>query len=195
MPRRATTAPPCVRWPQRPLIWPIRTRVQMMNEKNEMIFFVPVRSEGRLRHVRDLFREYADSLISFGIDLRSLIDFDKEVAELPGQYAPPHGHILLAICGTDIAGCVALRKLTDEAAELKRLYVRPPFRTQGVGRRLILAMLKEARPLGYKCVRWDSMPFMEEANRLYRSLGAKPTEPYWRNPARGAMFWELDLTS
>jgi len=135
-------------------------------------------------------REYADSV---GIDL-SFQNFDKELAELPGQYALPDGRLLLGLHGTHVAGCIALRRLTDEICEGKRLYVRPEFRGRGIGKTLKLAILEEARQIGYKCFRWDSVPSMKEANALYRSLGAKNIAPYYYNPIEGALFWELDLT-
>lgn len=140
--------------------------------------------------MRELFREYADSL---GIDL-SFQHFDKELAELPGRYAPPDGCILIAQYGLHVAGSIALRRLTADICEGKRLYVRPEFRAQGIGKALKLSILEEARKIGYKRFRWDSLPFLTEANALYRSLGARNIPGYCENPIEGALFWELDLT-
>src|SRR6478672_110087 len=98
-----------------------------------------------VEETRALFREYAASL-PFTLDFQG---FDRELAELPGPYAPPRGALLLARG----AGCVGLRPLDDATCELKRLYVRPPARGTGLGRRLVEAIVAEARRLGYARVR------------------------------------------
>ena len=91
---------------------------------------------------RGIFREYARSL---GIDL-CFEDFDSELAGLPGPYAPPHGHLLLALVDGELAGCGAFRRLVDvdyaNACEMKRLYVRPAFRRFGLGRLLAQALFE-----------------------------------------------------
>jgi GNAT superfamily N-acetyltransferase len=154
-----------------------------------MIQFVHAETEEYLDHVRTLFHEYAASL---GFDL-SFQNFEQELAELPGEYALPDGSLLLAIHETGIAGCVALRKIIDDMCEMKRLYVRPEFRGQGVGKSLAVAIIEEARKIGYKRMRLDTVPSMNEAITLYQSLGFKPIEPYRYNPVEGAMFMELTL--
>ena len=139
--------------------------------------------------VGELFREYADSL---GVDL-SFQGFEAELAALPGEYAPPRGALLLAREGAEVAGCVGIRPLHGDACELKRLYVRPAFRAGGVGRALTLAAIEEARRLGYACLRFDTLPSMGAARRLYRSLGFRGIEPYRFNPVEGTQFLELEL--
>src|SRR5947207_9832934 len=95
---------------------------------------------------RALFREYADSL---GFDL-AFQNFEQELDELPGEYAPPEGRLYLAFEGKRPAGCIALRKLTDNYCEMKRFYVCPLFRGKGVGKRLATLIISEAREIGYK---------------------------------------------
>lgn len=142
-----------------------------------------------LREVRALFGEYARSL---GFDL-CFQDFDRELAELPGEYASPGGCILLAGEGREIMGCVALRPLESGVCEMKRLYVRPAFRGRALGRRLVEAIIEESRTRGYKTMRLDTVPAMKEAIALYRSLGFQPIAPYRPNPIPGAMFFEFRL--
>ena len=148
------------------------------------------KSEEDLRHVRELISEYVSSL---GFDLR-FQHLDEEFAELPGDYAPPDGCLLLAVHNTKIAGCVALRKITEGVCEMKRLYVRPGFRGKRIGKDLAAAIIEEARKIGYKYMRLDTVPSMKEAIAVYRSLGFKEIQPYRHNPIEGAMFMELTLT-
>lgn len=142
-----------------------------------------------IESVKALFREYAASL---GFDL-CFQDFDKELSDLPGQYAPPEGYLMLAIVGSEIAGCVALRKFGEGICEMKRLYVRPQFRGRGLGRKLAMAIIEKAREIGYKSMRLDTLDSMTEAIELYLSLGFREIDDYRFNPIKGARFFELKL--
>jgi putative acetyltransferase len=130
--------------------------------------------------VRDFLREYADSL---GVDL-SFQDFESELADPLGFYEL----VLLAE-----NGCVALRRIDAETCEMKRLYVRPAGRRSGVGRKLAEAVITEARARGYRRMLLDTLPEMEAAQALYRSIGFRDTEPYRHNPVPGASFLGLEL--
>lgn len=140
--------------------------------------------------IRELFLEYAKSL-HFSLCFQS---FEKELAELPGGYAPPDGRLLLAAHGSQFAGCVALHKLEDETCEMKRLYIRPQFRGKGLGRVLAERVVADAREIGYKRLRLDTVePLMSGAVALYRKLGFREIAPYRENPIEGALYMELEL--
>lgn len=151
---------------------------------------IQAQSAAEIEQAHTLFEEYAAWL---GLSL-CFQNFDKELADLPGRYAPPSGRLLLAFVDDQLAGCVALRKIGDGVCEMKRLFVREDFRGQELGRKLIDAVIEAAREIGYRQMRLDTLPMkMKSAIGLYRSLGFKEIEPYYENPVAGAMFMELAL--
>src|SRR5947208_592701 len=121
---------------------------EMMAATNDFAF-QRAESPEQIAQARELFLEYANSL-GFSLCFQS---FDRELAALPGDYAPPEGRLLLATSNNDPAGCVALHKLESDICEMKRLYVRPSYRGKGLGRELAEKIIAEARQLGYKKLR------------------------------------------
>ena len=147
-------------------------------------------SPPQIDQARELFLEYAKSL-GFSLCFQN---FDEELAGLPGDYAPPEGRLLLAECENQIAGCVALHKLTNEICEMKLLFLRPQFRGKGLGRSLAHRIIAEARQIGYSRMRLDTVePVMKDAVVMYRKLGFREIAPYCANPIPGALYMELLL--
>jgi len=140
-----------------------------------------------LEQIRGLFGEYARDL---PFDL-SFQNFEDELAGLPGRYAPPSGRMLLAKCGDTFVGCVALRQIGEGVCEMKRLFVQPASRGKGIGKALANAIIEEARRIGYKRMRLDTV--LEPAKSLYRSLGLREIPPYQHVPIEGVVFMELEL--
>ena len=146
-----------------------------------------------LDQTRDIFRDYAASL---NIDL-CFQNFDAELQQLPGDYASPQGHLLLAFVGDALAGCGAFRQISDvdyaNACEMKRLYVRPDFRSLGLGRLLAQALFDEAQRCGYSVMLLDTLDDMEAARSLYATLGFTEIPPYYFNPIAGEHYLKAEL--
>ncbi len=144
--------------------------------------------------VRALFEEYAQAL---DVDL-CFQGFDRELATLPGAYAPPRGRLLVAGSRAAPLGCVALRPLpgndaTTRVAEIKRLYVRPAARGTGLGGALASEVIGAARAIGYREVRLDTLASMTAARALYASLGFRACDAYYHNPLPGTAYMALAL--
>jgi GNAT superfamily N-acetyltransferase len=122
--------------------------------------------------------------------------FEQELVSLPGEYAPPHGQLLLATLDGMPAGCVALRKIDSDSCEMKRMFVYPKYHGKGVGYALADVVIKEARALGYRTMRLDTSIRQDEARSLYRRLGFRTIEPYYELPENlrnWLVFMELAL--
>ncbi|HXI12228.1 MAG TPA: GNAT family N-acetyltransferase [Thermoanaerobaculia bacterium] len=156
---------------------------------SESSLIVEAHAPSMIGEVRSLLGEYAAVL---GKDL-CFRQFDAELANLPGEYAPPAGRIYLASVNNETAGCVALRPMSPDAAEIKRLYVRPLFRGKGIGEALVTRAIVEARVFGYRSVFLDTLPSMKSAIALYRSLGFVDIAPYGSNPVKGAICMKYEL--
>ncbi|MGH7064316.1 MAG: GNAT family N-acetyltransferase [Stellaceae bacterium] len=134
-------------------------------------------------------RDYADSL---DIDL-GFQGFAAELAGLPGSYARPDGVVLIAREKGEAAGMIAYRPWCTGVCEMKRLFVRTPFRGAGLGRQLCAALIEDARAQGYRRMLLDTVASMTAARMLYAALGFRPTAPYYDNPLPGAAYLALDL--
>ena len=152
--------------------------------------FAQAESPAQIAQARELFLEYAQAL-GFSLCFQN---FDKELAGLPGDYAPPEGRLLLVEYEGQLAACVALHSLGPGMCEMKRLYLRPQFRSKGLGRALAERIIAEARQIGYRHMRLDTIePVMKDAVAMYGKLGFKEVAPYRPNPIAGAMYMELEL--
>jgi ribosomal protein S18 acetylase RimI-like enzyme len=141
--------------------------------------------------VRNLFREYAEAI---GTDLEYQ-GFAAELAALPAPYAPPTGALLVAHIGADVAGCVGLRPLDGRTGEMKRLYVRSAYRSWGLGKHLVEAVINTARQAGYSELRLDTLPSMVSAQALYQRLGFVEIPPYNSTHLPGTRFYALKLAA
>ena len=151
------------------------------------------RHEADLLQTKEIFLAYAKAI---NIDL-CFQDFDTELANLPGDYSPPRGALLLAWVNPKFASCCATRPLDSSdyanAAEMKRLFVRPEFRGLGLGRQLAESIIDAARMSGYDSVLLDTLDDMEIARAMYEDLGFKEIPPYYHNPLAGAHYLKVDL--
>lgn len=154
-----------------------------------MIRIIHAHTADHYRWTRRLFQQYADTL-DFDLEFQG---FSRELATLPGEYAPPEGCILLAQRADEYIGCAALRPLEKKICEMKRLYVVPGHRNRKLGRALAEAIIEEARAKGYERMRLDTIESMTAAQALYHSLGFRPIEPYRYNPLKSASYFELNL--
>lgn len=139
--------------------------------------------------VRALFRDYASDI---GESL-CFQGFEEELATLPGKYGGPKGIVVLGFLDRQPVACAALRPLKPRVCEMKRLYVQPAARGRGIARALVRRLLREARGMGYKSMKLDTLGRMTSAIKLYESMGFVPTAPYIENPFEDAVFMERQI--
>ena len=162
----------------------------MFSREPEVTTIVQANDADAVAQARELFCEYeAESQLDLCFQ-----NFEAELAGLPGAYAPPEGRLLLALYEGHLAGSVALRKFEDGICEMKRLFVRPAFRGQGIGRALARRIIEEARAAGYSTMKLDTLARMRAAVTLYESLGFHRIEAYRPNPLEDVVYMELTLT-
>ena len=149
----------------------------------------PAESPEDIARVQQLWREYWES-IGLPMDFQG---FGEELRGLPGVYAREGGVLLLALAKEEPAGSIALRRLNQTSGEVKRLYLRPKFRGQGLGRRLLEAVIERARAIQYDCLYADTLPSMTEALSLYERIGFERVEAYSDTPTPGEIYLKLKL--
>ena len=157
----------------------------------------------QLDQVRDLIRDFLRWHLYRHEEDKELIneyfnhlDFEEELASLPGKYAAPGGSLLLASIDSEPAGCVALRKIDDRTCEMKRMFVYDQFKGKGVGNALAKAIIEEAHRIGYSVMKLDTSFRQIEAQKLYQKFGFLKTEPYYSLPQKlkdWLVFMELKL--
>ena len=148
------------------------------------------------KEIGELFREYADMLVENDPTFASYLvlqDYDGELRHLESKYGPPRSRLILALENGEAAGSIALKEMDAERCELKRLYVRPAFRGRGLGRALTEMIVAAAREIGYREMLLDTLPFLQSAQRLYRSVGFREIEKYNDSPMDGATYMKLEL--
>jgi GNAT superfamily N-acetyltransferase len=141
--------------------------------------------------IGELFREYTDMLVEGDpkfADYLALQDYDEELRHLGNKYGPPRGKLILAREDGKPAGCIALKEMDAERCELKRLYVRPAYRGQGLSRVLMDRILADARAIGYKVMLLDTLPFLQTALRLYRAYGFEEIDRYNDSPMDTSIY-------
>ncbi len=151
----------------------------------------------RKEEIRALFTEYTDMLKDADENFAHYLDiqhYDDELRDLRAKYGEPEGRLYLALAEDgSAAGSIALRRLDDERCELKRLYVRPAYRGQGLASTLVARILDDARTIGYRAVLLDTLPALESATRMYRGLGFYEIPCYNDSPIERTYFFRLDL--
>lgn len=148
------------------------------------------------QEVRLLFAEYTQMLMQGEPAFRAYLElqhYEDEADHLKEKYGPPAGRLYLAFCRGEPAGCIGLRRLDGESCEMKRLYVRPCFRGKGIGRLLAEKIIADAREAGYRHLFLDTLPFLQSALRLYKSLGFCETARYNNSPVAASVFLKLEL--
>ncbi len=155
-----------------------------------------VKAYDRTEEVGRLFREYTDMLVAGDPKFKEYLEiqnYDEELRHLENKYGEPYGRLYLAYCDGELAGSIALRKLDDKTCEMKRLYVYPEFRGRGIARRLVEKIIADSREIGYSVMLLDTLPFLENAIRLYKSMGFYEIPCYNNSPMDNSIFLRYDI--
>ena len=146
--------------------------------------------------IRELFMEYTESLIAADQYVATVLqaqDFEEELADVGKKYGRPEGRLYLAYWDRELAGCIGLRRIDDECCEMKRLYVRPQYRSRHIGSVLVKRIIQDARDIGYRSILLDTLLFLEDAVRMYRRIGFHETKKYNNNPMETAVYMRMEL--
>jgi ribosomal protein S18 acetylase RimI-like enzyme len=140
--------------------------------------------------IRQLFLQYYDELLRIDVCFQ---DFDDELDNLGQIYTHPNGELLLAVDGQDVLGCIAFIKVEKNLCEIKRLYILPEYRGQGLGRLLTEALIRKAIQTGYSSMRLETLDWLKQAINLYESLGFREIPPYLDDTPVKLVYLQLDL--
>lgn len=150
----------------------------------------------RLNEVSELIKEFTDGILAHGDDVKQCLraqNLTHEIENLQQTYALPYGRLYLALSESKAAGCAGLVRTNDAYCEIKRLYVRPAFRGRHLSSAILDQLIQDARQIGYQFIRLDTFPFMDTAIKLYEKYGFFPIARYNNNPAKTALFMQLNL--
>ena len=148
------------------------------------------------RNILALFSEYIDMLLGLEPDFQCYLeiqDYDSEIEDLTQKYGLPSGRLYIAYYEGNVAGCIALRQMNDEECEMKRLYVKPQFRGNGIAKELVRLIVNDAKEIGYKSMLLDTWPSLNAAIKLYEGFGFYRIPPYNDSPIANTVYLKLDL--
>lgn len=146
--------------------------------------------------IRALFSEYTSMLTANDPSMQGYLaiqNYEEELSHLEEKYGPPSGRLYLACCGREAAGCIGLKKIDDQNCEMKRFYVRPQFRGRKLGVQLMQKIIMDAREIGYSHMLLDTLPFLEDAIRMYKKSGFYTIDRYNDSPVSTSIYMKLDL--
>ena len=146
--------------------------------------------------IRALFSEYTSMLTANDPSMQGYLaiqNYEEELSHLEDKYGPPSGRLYLARCGKEAAGCIGLKKIDDQNCEMKRFYVRPQFRGRKLGVQLMQKIIMDAREIGYSHMLLDTLPFLEDAIRMYKKSGFYTIDRYNDSPVSTSIYMRLDL--
>ena len=146
--------------------------------------------------IRALFSEYTSMLTANDPSMQGYLaiqNYEEELSHLEEKYGPPSGRLYLARCGKEAAGCIGLKKIDDQNCEMKRFYVRPQFRGRKLGVQLMQKIIMDAREIGYSHMLLDTLPFLEDAIRMYKKYGFYTIDRYNDSPVSTSIYMRLDL--
>ena len=150
----------------------------------------------RADEVLGLFAEYMDMLLegdpTFAEYLK-IQNYDDELKDLSHKYGLPDGRLYLAYWNGELAGSIALRKIDSENCELKRLYIKPAYRKNGIAKTLVLRLIEDACGMGYRYMLLDTLPFLQTAIRMYQKIGFYEIDRYNDSPMDTSIYMKFDL--
>lgn len=160
-----------------------------LTNKLKMADYIIANTEEEYSYAASLFKQYANWL---NVDL-SFQYFEEELENLNKMYAEPEGGIILCKIENEYIGCVAIRKINNEAAELKRMFIQPTHQGEGIGKELLRRAIELAKAANYSCIRLDTLSHMVAAINLYKKYDFYEIPAYYNNPNATAVYFELKI--